>query len=295
MRLIKSSETTAARRRLYFHLVDATDGLTAETAEAAGQPQISTNGAGWTATGIGVLVAIGNGRYYAELTEAVVATAGDIIESRYKSAATAECPGDSAQVVAFDPADAADLGLSNLDAAVSSRSSHSAADVWTSTTRTLSAFSTALALSVWDALQAAAVVSASMGALVKSKLGMITSGTSLTIVSPVTATGLMTIVQGDDYSAAQSRQIEWTRTTWPNLTGATVTFKSRAPDGETFSKAMTASVVGSGSQTVYLELGTTDTASFEPSDAYTYDIQAVLSDGDIATLVRGGMRVREDV
>ena len=120
-RLMLASQSTAAKRQVYFHLVDATDGLTAETGEAAGQPQISTNGAAWTNTGIGTLTAIGNGRYYAELTQAAVATAGDVIETRYKSANTAECPGDTVQVVAFDPDDAAGLGLSRVDAAVGSR------------------------------------------------------------------------------------------------------------------------------------------------------------------------------
>ncbi len=42
-------------------------------------------------------------------------------------------------LVDYDPRSATNLGLSNLDAAISSRSSHSAADVWTATTRTLTA------------------------------------------------------------------------------------------------------------------------------------------------------------
>lgn len=121
MILVKANESTASKRRVFFHLVDATDGITPETGEAGGQPQVSINGAAWTNTGIGVLVAIGNGRYYAELTQTLVATAGTIIETRFKSANTAECPGDSVQVVAFDPHDAAGLGLSRVDAAVSSR------------------------------------------------------------------------------------------------------------------------------------------------------------------------------
>lgn len=103
MRIIKQSETTAAKRRVYFHIVGV-DGITPATGEAGGQPQISTNGGAWTNTGIGVLVAIGNGRYYAELTAAAIGTIGDLIETRYKSGATAECPGDSVQVYANDPA-----------------------------------------------------------------------------------------------------------------------------------------------------------------------------------------------
>lgn len=119
--LIKANESSAARRRVYFDCRDATDGITPETGEAGGQPQVATNGGAWTDTGLGTLAAIGNGRYYAELTQAAVATAGDVIECRYKSANTAETPGDSVQVVAFDPADGAALGLSRLDQNVGSR------------------------------------------------------------------------------------------------------------------------------------------------------------------------------
>lgn len=119
--LIKAGETTAARKRVYFHCVDATDGLSAETGEADGQPQISTNGAAFTNTGIGTLVAIGNGRYYAELTDAALDTTGRVIESRYKSDNTAETIGTTVQVVAFDPHAIAGLGLTNLDAPISGR------------------------------------------------------------------------------------------------------------------------------------------------------------------------------
>jgi len=102
MREIQVSEATEARRRVYFQLVDATDGMTPETGEAAGQPQISSNGEAWTNTGIGTLTAIGNGRYYADLTTGAVATTGTVIETRYKSANTAECPGDTVLVVPSD-------------------------------------------------------------------------------------------------------------------------------------------------------------------------------------------------
>lgn len=120
-RFILANQATAAKRRIYFDCRDATDGITPETGEAGGQPQISTNGGAWTGTGIGTLSAIGQGRYYAELTSGAVASAGDIIETRFKSGNTAETPGDSVQVVAFDPDDATALGLGRLDATVSSR------------------------------------------------------------------------------------------------------------------------------------------------------------------------------
>jgi len=134
MILIKANESTASRRRVYFQLVSESDGLTPETGEAGGQPQISINGAAWSDTSIGTLSAVGHGRYFAELTTGAVTTAGSIIETRYKSSNTAECPGQSVQVVAFDPHDAAALGLSRLDAAISSRSTYAGADTSGTTT-----------------------------------------------------------------------------------------------------------------------------------------------------------------
>jgi hypothetical protein len=81
-------ESVNARRRIPVYLVSPTDGLTAVTTEAAGQPQISKNGAAFANTSA-TLVAVGNGAYYVELTAAELDTLGTIIV-RYKSAATAE-------------------------------------------------------------------------------------------------------------------------------------------------------------------------------------------------------------
>lgn len=82
------SESTAAARRFPVYLVDATDGLTAETGEAGGQPQISKNGGAFGNTSA-TLTAIGNGSYYVELTTGELDTLGTI-RVRYKSANTAE-------------------------------------------------------------------------------------------------------------------------------------------------------------------------------------------------------------
>lgn len=112
---IKKNEATATLRRVFFHLVDATAGLTPETAEAGEQPQISIAGAAWGNT-TNVLVAIGNGRYYVELTQAETnQTPGTIIESRYKSANTAEALGSMVQITDLS-ADASVIEL--LDAAL---------------------------------------------------------------------------------------------------------------------------------------------------------------------------------
>ncbi len=95
---IRRSESTAALRRVPFQLVDATDGITPELGEVGGQPQISIAGAAWVNTD-GVLVVIGNGRYYVELTEAETDyVEGTLIETRYKSAETAEALGALVQI-----------------------------------------------------------------------------------------------------------------------------------------------------------------------------------------------------
>jgi hypothetical protein len=105
------SEGTAAERRFPLYLVDATDGLTAETGEAAGQPQISKNGGAFSNTSA-TLTAVGNGSYYVELTAGELDTLG-MIQVRYKSANTAEFSAP-ARVVAYDPFDAVRQGLTSL-------------------------------------------------------------------------------------------------------------------------------------------------------------------------------------
>jgi hypothetical protein len=102
---IKKNEATAARRRVYFNLVDVTDGMTPEIAEGGQQPEISVDGAQWTTTGIGVLVDIHDtggsthtGSYYADLTQTVVNADDAVIKTRYKSTNTAQAYGDTAIV-----------------------------------------------------------------------------------------------------------------------------------------------------------------------------------------------------
>jgi hypothetical protein len=97
---VKTNEATAARRRVYFQCVDATDGMAPEAGETGGQPQCSLDGETFTNTGIGVLVAVtaANGRYYAVLTQSKVNVADGVILTRYKSANTAECVGDTAVI-----------------------------------------------------------------------------------------------------------------------------------------------------------------------------------------------------
>lgn len=123
MQKFQQSEATAALRRLFFQAVDATNGIDAETG-LTGTGFYSKNGATPVASASIVEVSAANmpGRYYVEFTAVQIDTLG-IIEFRFKTAACAEVVMRG-QVVPYDPYDAAAQGMTNLDATVSSRSSH---------------------------------------------------------------------------------------------------------------------------------------------------------------------------
>jgi len=80
------------------------------------------------------------GFYRFDIPDAAVAAGASKVGVLFKGATNMAPLPLEIQLVDFDPNDAAGLGLSRLDAAITTRSSHSAADVWTSATRTLTAF-----------------------------------------------------------------------------------------------------------------------------------------------------------
>jgi hypothetical protein len=89
---VNYNEADAAKRRLHFYLENS--GGSPVAAKAGEQPQISVNGGSWSATGIGVLVAVSSGTYgdyYADVTQAVVATDHAVIRGRFKDGDTVEC------------------------------------------------------------------------------------------------------------------------------------------------------------------------------------------------------------
>ena len=115
---IKQSEATAARRRIPVLLVDATDGYTPKTGQRGPTVTISKNGA-TAATGTGTWTEISNGQYYYEFASGEVDTLGWIAVNVQKTA----CRQYNAvvQVMAYDYAAGTNLGLSNLDATITSR------------------------------------------------------------------------------------------------------------------------------------------------------------------------------
>src|SRR5258708_19124227 len=104
MQYIQVGENDRLKRRIYLHLVDATDGITPKTAEAGGSAKVSLNGATPT-TSINTLVAIDTtnqpGTYYLELNQTEIQFPGIVIV-RYKSSNTAAFVA-LGQIMAFDP------------------------------------------------------------------------------------------------------------------------------------------------------------------------------------------------
>ena len=146
---------------------------------------------------------------------------------------------------------------------------------------------------VWDELLAGHAIAGSAGAA----LALLGTGT-VTIVVPVAATGEVTVYEADDYFDADSRSLEWTDTTgaWPTLTGASIMFYVRAPDGQKFNKAGTV-IVGVGpNKQVRVELTNADTAILQtfPSPSQ-YRVRATLLSGHVVTLVDSTIIIAYDI
>jgi len=130
--------------------------------------------------------------------------------------------------------------------------------------------------------------------------GSITIATS----NPIADDGSITIIRGDDYYNADGRALEWSTTnatTWPTLTGATITFtanKSASNDnigGDTITATGSVVVDTGANKQVRVELPSADTATLAIGvHGFCYDVQATLTNDHIVTLATGTMTVRKD-
>jgi hypothetical protein len=127
MRLLKQSSTAQV---LTFLMVDSTDHVTPKTGLT---PTVTLSKAGGSfASPAGAVSEIGNGWYKVAGNATDTATLGSLI---LHATGTAADPTDREyEVVAFDPQAASNLGLTNLDATVSSRSTYAGADTSGTTT-----------------------------------------------------------------------------------------------------------------------------------------------------------------
>ncbi len=310
MMLVHANEATATQRRVYFDLRDATDAITPEDGEAGGQPQISTNGAAFTNTGVGVLVAVtaSTGRYYATLTQGAVATAGDIIGTRFKSANTVETPGTSVQVVAFNPAATVweDLRADHL--AADTFGQHVLADVTymhgTALTETTSGNLASNFVTLYDNADAIATLTLDF---IKAKLTLIT-GSTLVVASQITDGDIIELVQGGARLYAQGTHIEFQIDgTATDLTGLTCklgfTRTANTVGANTLEITGTVRNAGLSTQVVTFDLTTANTTGLALNDttlssrrdewyAYKWSMQ-YQSGSDCDVLAQGKCSVTE--
>lgn len=152
------------------------------------------------------------------------------------------------------------------------------ADIWAYATRTLTSVDALLggiAAGIWGEALPGSYLAGSAG----YKVGKIGSADAI-VIAPAVAADELRIVAGDDYHAADGREISWTLAGVPDLTSATVTFT-----GAGLTKATTTTT-----NTVTMELDAGDTESITP-DVYEFELAATMVGGALITLVRGTMVV----
>ena len=122
MNLIKLNESTAARRVVYFFAADddSADAYAPQTGLtfSASELKVSKGGAA-EANSAGSASEIGGGWYAYTFTAGEVDTLGPVLLRTAKTDTYTD--GTLVHVVAFDPYSATSLGLSNVDAAISTR------------------------------------------------------------------------------------------------------------------------------------------------------------------------------
>ena len=127
-------------------------------------------------------------------------------------------------------------------------------------------------------------------------------GGEVTIVSPVSADGeTLTLVRGDHYLKADGRQLAFSSDGWPDLTGITeakLSVRGALPPKALLFAAtdvVADRVIGAGVQSLVFELTAVNTeALILGVDAGKFDVQVLLSNARILTLVLGTVTVLED-
>ncbi len=111
---------------------------------------------------------------------------------------------------------------------------------------------------------------------------------AVTVLGPVATSGDITIVRGDSYQLPE-RALEWQTSdeaTWPDLTGASITFTARYKSSELTTTGAVIVATGATKQ-VRVELTALETDALAVAH-YTFDVEAVLDNGHIITLVQNG-------
>lgn len=140
---------------------------------------------------------------------------------------------------------------------------------------------------LWETFEREAITAAQF-----DPVAALAAGT-VTVVSPVDAlTGDATVYQGDDQQAADSRSLDWSASSWPDLTGASIALTAHHARDPRLTATATGSVVTPTGEdaTVRVELTSAETAALTPGP-YAFRVRATLASGNIVTLVVGTLTV----
>lgn len=187
--------------------------------------------------------------------------------------------------------------------------------VWAAGTRSLTTFGTLAAdtaTAVWNSLTSALTTVGSVGKLlvtnidaaistrladadytapdnagiaaIQAKTDLLGSA-AVTVVAPVLASGNISLVQGDDYKAADNRALLFNSTAWPTLTGAGIALKIRKTSGGVSTTSFSGTALSASS--VQVELSGSQTAAISAGE-HNYDLVATLAtSANIVTLGSG--------
>lgn len=146
---------------------------------------------------------------------------------------------------------------------------------------------------LWGALTSALTTVGSIGAYIVSKLG----GTTITVTAPVALGGDVLVYIGDDYSNTDSRALDWSSASWPNLTGATITLAAAGArtTGADWTLTGSAPTAGVGSQTVRFQPTSAETALLREGSGHRFQIEATLSSARVVTLVDATLTAYRDI
>ncbi len=263
MNLRKLNDTTYP---ICFLMVDSADHIAGKTGLAP-TVTIAKNG-GAFGSAAGAVTELGSGWYCLEANATDRNTLGGLA---IHAAATGADPTDIYySIVAYNPYSATDLGLTNLNAPVGS----------IPTAPLLAVNYTAPDNSAIAAIKAK--VDSYLDAAISAVLAAVSaiSGSRVTVVSPISSSGDVTIQIGDDYYSADGRALVWTSASWPTLTGGSAVLNV---DG-----ASTSVTLDNATKTATVELSSSFTGAI-PAGVYHFEILATLANGHIVTLVSGNM------
>lgn len=140
------------------------------------------------------------------------------------------------------------------------------------------------------ALAATALTNATWTDARASKLDILsTLSGNVTVTTPIGVGQDLTLINGNDYLAADARSLIFTSAGWPSLIGAAISFQTRYRITTSPPQVIVAGTVLSASS-IQIELTATQTASML-SGKGAYTIVATLSNGHVVTLISGAINM----